>query len=76
LVFCNPEEISREFFCRFFPLAPTDLSLFSDFSQDFPDMESDLIFFFFLNIYMLFSYTSTTFLREQARPPQPDDLSA
>jgi hypothetical protein len=25
---------------------------------------------------MLFSYTSTTFLREQARPPQPDDLSA
>jgi hypothetical protein len=75
LVFCNPEEISREFFGRFFPLAPTDLSLFSDFSQDFPDMESDLIFFFFF-LYMLFSYTSTTFLREQARPPQPDDLSA
>jgi hypothetical protein len=45
LVFCNPEEISREFFGTFFPLAPTDLSLFSDFSQDFPDMESDLIFF-------------------------------
>jgi hypothetical protein len=73
LVFCNPEGISRQFFGKFFPLAPTDLSLFSDFSQDFPDMESDLIFFFFL---ILFPYTSTTFLREQARPPQPDDLSA
>jgi hypothetical protein len=68
LVFCNPEEISREFFGTFFPLAPTDLSLFSDFSQDFPDMESDLIFFFFF-IYAFFLYTSTTFQREQARPP-------
>jgi len=56
LVFCNPEEISREFFGRFFPLAPTDLSLFSDFSQDFPDMESDLIFFIFFYIYAFFLY--------------------